>query len=182
MLLFFLLLLSLPQVAMADSVFELELECAQRTIRSGRTNYISLQFAQFQESALLYLQEKQLHTRDTARINRRWLDQQALDMADFLSIYYISFVNDTLSAEDHEVLRLIFRDASLSTPCFYDANERNTLQFLTPEEKSVTPFSLDTDWTKAIAKLRSELMTGTFQWLPRQYDEMRRKLSVTVGD
>ena len=123
----FLLLLALPTISRGESVFELELECAQRTLRSGRANYISVQFAQFQEVALLYLREKQQNTRDTMRINRHWLDIQALNMADFLSLYYMSFVNDTLTGEDYEVLRLIFRDVSLSTPCFYDANERITL-------------------------------------------------------
>lgn len=94
LLLLLLVLLTLPAVARRDSVFELELECAQRTLRCGRATYVSVQFALFQEAALLYLQEKQQSTRDTARINRRWLDLQAFNMTDFLSLYYVSFVND----------------------------------------------------------------------------------------
>ena len=105
-----LVLLSLPTMSRGDSVFELELECAQRTLHSGRSNYVLLQFAQFQEAALLYLQDKQQHTRDAARINREWLDVQALNMSDFLSLYYMGFVNDNLSSEEHEVLQTIFRD------------------------------------------------------------------------
>lgn len=58
LLLLLLVLLTLPAVARRDSVFELELECAQRMLRCGRATYVSLQFALFQEAALLYLQEK----------------------------------------------------------------------------------------------------------------------------
>ena len=63
LLLLLLVLLTLPAVARRDSVFELELECAQRMLRCGRATYVSLQFALFQEAALLYLQEKQQSTR-----------------------------------------------------------------------------------------------------------------------
>ena len=173
----FLVLLALPTISRGESVFELELECAQRTLRSGRANYISVQFAQFQEVALLYLREKQQNTRDTMRINRHWLDTQALNMADFLSLYYMSFVNDTLTGEDYEVLRLIFRDVSLSTPCFYDANERITLQFVLPEESKITPFSLDTDWPKAYQKIQNELLESKYKWIVEQYQDIRKKLS-----
>ena len=168
----FLVFMALPTISWGESVFELELECAQRTLRSGRANYISVQFAQFQEVALLYLREKQQNT----------LDTQALNMADFLSLYYMSFVNDTLTGEDYEVLRLIFRDVSLSTPCFYDANERITLQFVLPEESKITPFSLDTDWTKAYQKIQNELLESKYKWIVEQYQDIRKKLSCSNED
>lgn len=42
LLLLLLVLLTLPAVARRDSVFELELECAQRTLRCGRATYVSV--------------------------------------------------------------------------------------------------------------------------------------------
>ena len=177
-----LVLLSLPTMSRGDSVFELELECAQRTLHSGRSNYVQLQFAQFQEAALLYLQDKQQHTRDAARINREWLDVQALNMSDFLSLYYMGFVNDNLSSEEHEVLQTIFRDVSLTTPCFYDENERNVLRFVLPDESRITPFSLDTDWEKAYKKVRKELTSSKYEWLLQQYLALRKQLSGCEDD
>ena len=181
LLLLLLVLLTLPAVARRDSVFELELECAQRTLRCGRATYVSVQFALFQEAALLYLQEKQQSTRDTARINRRWLDLQAFNMTDFLSLY-VSFVNDQLSIEDHEILRLMFRDVSLSTPCFYDDNERVALRFVFPDESLVTPFSLDTDWQKAYEKVQSELKDSKYKKLLQQYESVRKELNCSSED
>lgn len=182
LLLLLLVLLTLPAVARRDSVFELELECAQRTLRCGRATYVSLQFALFQEAALLYLQEKQQSIRDTARINRRWLDLQAFNMTDFLSLYYVSFVNDQLSIEDHEILRLMFRDVSLSTPCFYDDNERVALRFVFPDESLVTPFSLDTDWQKAYEKVQSVLKDSKYKKLLQQYESVRKELNCSSVD
>lgn len=182
LLLLLLVLLTLPAVARRDSVFELELECAQRMLRCGRATYVSLQFALFQEAALLYLQEKQQSIRDTTRINRRWLDLQAFNMTDFLSLYYVSFVNDQLSIEDHEILRLMFRDVSLSTPCFYDDNERVALRFVFPDESLVTPFSLDTDWQKAYEKVQSELKDSKYKKLLQQYESVRKELNCSSVD
>lgn len=181
-LLLLLVLLSLPAMSRGDSVFELELECAQRTLYSGRSNYVLLQFAQFQEVALLYLQDKQQHTRDAARINSEWLDVQALNMSDFLSLYYMGFVSDTLTSDEHEVLQQIFSDASLSCPYFYDENERNVLRFVLPEESRITPFSLDTDWEKAYKKVRKKLTSSKYEWLLQQYLALRKQLSGCEDD
>lgn len=177
-LLFLLLALcTLPAAAKGDSVFSLELECAQRTLRCNHANYVAVQFSRFQATALLYLQEKQQHCKDTTRTNARWLDEQALDMADFLSLYHMCFVSESLTDEDRALLRLTFRDASLSSPCFYDVNEERVLQFLnTEEETSLTPFSLDTDWHKANAKVNAELRDSKFDWLPRAYQALRQRL------
>ncbi len=181
-LLFLLVLLSFPAMSRGESVFEMELECAQRTLHSGRSNYVLLQFAQFQEAALLYLQDKQQHSRDAARINREWLDVQALNMSDFLSLYYIGFVNDSISSEEHKILQLIFRDVSLTSPCFYDENERNVLRFVLPDESRLTPFSLDTDWEKAYKKVCKELTLSKYQWLLQQYWALRKQLSGCEDD
>lgn len=181
-LLLLLVLLSLPATSRGESVFDLELECARRTLHCGRTNYVLLQFAQFQEAALLYLQDKQQHTRDVARINREWLDVQALNMSDFLSLYYMGFVDENISSEEHEVLQLIFRDASLTSPCFYDDNEEKVLRFVAPDESSITPFSLDTDWKTAYQKVKKELNQSKFQWLLQQYLAMRKQLSGCDND
>ena len=181
-LLLLLVLLSLPATSRGESVFDLELECARRTLHCGRASYVLLQFAQFQEAALLYLQDKQQHTRDVARINREWLDVQALNMSDFLSLYYMGFVDENISSEEHEVLQLIFRDASLTSPCFYDDNEEKVLRFVVPDESRITPFSLDTDWKTAYQKVRKELNQSKFQWLLQQYLAMRKQLSGCDND
>ena len=151
-LLFLLVLLSFPAMSRGESVFEMELECAQRTLHSGRSNYVLLQFAQFQEAALLYLQDKQQHSRDAARINREWLDVQALNMSDFLSLYYIGFVNDSISSEDTKFCSLFLEMYLSQVRVFMTRMRENVLRFVLPDESRLTPFSLDTDWEKAYKK------------------------------
>ena len=51
---------------------------------------------------------------------------------------------------------MLFMDASISNPMFDDNDEETTMSYV-KDGNELTPFSLNTDWQKAYAAVKSQL-------------------------
>lgn len=121
----------------------------QAALNDDTTNSIVRKISQFKMDALDYMlikmREQMPDTSTTV------LDEQALALNQYIGVY-IKFITDVHSKskeEQVEVLKL-FMDASYSNPFFNDSDKELTLSYFN-DEKSITRFSLDTDWRKALA-------------------------------
>ena len=81
------------------------------------------------------------------------VDLQANFLAEFLSVYNRLANNAQFTEAQQEQWRRFFTETSLRHPMFNDLNETITLQFLDKEERSPSPFSLDTDWEAAYREI-----------------------------
>ena len=148
----------------AQQIFDYELGKCNRILCNPRSGILRNRIAFFQKTAMLYLRDRLQETSPTADQYRN-LDREVYHMADFLSFYHDLLVDERFSEADHEQLKTIFREASLHHPLFYDANETFTLQFLLYGIRAETPFSLDTDWKKALGEVWQRLASGKFHFL-----------------
>lgn len=82
-----------------------------------------------------------------------FLDNQALAMNNFISLYIKKILKfkDMPKARQIDIIRL-FMDASYSNPLFNDTDQELTLGYYVKSE-SLTRFSLDTDWQKAVTAI-----------------------------
>ena len=81
------------------------------------------------------------------------VDLQANFLAEFLSVYNRLANNAQFTEAQQEQWRRFFTETSLRHPMFNDLNETITLPFLDKEERSPSPFSLDTDWEAAYREI-----------------------------
>lgn len=149
------LVLCIPFMGNAQSIFETELNHAANAVRQQRAGFIPCRIANFKHEALLYLKEKASQQPEVC--TPQWLDRQAYHLADFLTLYQRLISTTQLDAKEHEWLRNRFSEASLAHPFFYDTNEGRIHQFVNAPARQLTPFSLDTDWSAALEKVRQSL-------------------------
>ena len=81
------------------------------------------------------------------------VDLQANFLAEFLSLYNRLANNRAVHRSTTRTVETFFHGTSLRHPMFNDLNETITLQFLDKEERSPSPFSLDTDWEAAYREI-----------------------------
>lgn len=140
----------------AQEVFSYMLESSARIINNPSSSYTSVRIAQFKMTALTYLQDKAFETR--TQVTEDFLNTQAYYMNEYVTSF-VSMLADRelLKQEDERRKRiLLYTDASLSNPLFFDSDKETTLSYVDDSE-SLTPFSLDTDWQKAGAAVRAVL-------------------------
>jgi hypothetical protein len=90
-------------------------------------------------------------------VTDRFLDLQAYYLSEFLTLYQEDLVNSiNLSAEERAKRAMIYVDATVSNPLFNDTDEETIYAFI-QEGTELTPFSLDTDWQKALAAVVAQL-------------------------
>lgn len=154
--------------ALAQQIFQFEMESCSRTMRNPMAGLVAARVAGFQHCALLYLQRKaERSSSDTAK----WLDNQAYHLADFLSLYQLLLTSETLSSAEQEQIKTEFRDVTLAHPCFFDEDEATTLQHVNCPQSDLTPFSIDTDWEKAFHSIYETMNNNRF---PQQRDIFQR--------
>ncbi len=141
--------------ARAQDVYNLVLDNATSVVNNPLSNFMQTQIAQFKRTSLIYLKQKTLEETDT--IPSCFLDTQAYYLSEFVTL----FLNDVwrskrLDEGKRKERIMMFTDASVSNPLFYDEDKETTLSFIKTAGE-VTPFSLDTDWQKAYLAAKSQL-------------------------
>jgi len=145
----------LPAPAKAQEVYNFVLESATRVVNSPTSNFTQTRIAQFKRTALLYLRRKAFERRE--QVTEQFLNEQAYCMSEFIALFFGEILKDN-SLPDAKRKRkiMLFMDASASNPLFGDT-DLETVHSYIKEGTELTPFSLDTDWTKAYAAVQAEL-------------------------
>ena len=86
-----------------------------------------------------------------------YLDELALLLNNFITAYIMQLVkmNNMPDAAQVKITK-IFIDASVSNPLFNDKEEEPAHSYLN-NASSITRFSLDTDWPRALAAVQAQL-------------------------
>lgn len=139
--------------AWAQDLFREVLQSTTRQMKSVGTSLSNKKLAKFKYDALNYLQEHE--SIEQIDNNRNWFKQQVYFLSCFTELYQ-RLVSGEKNAMSEEELRRLFMKTSLEYPLFSDTDEERVLIFL-KNEKSYTPFSLDTNWKKAYDKVKEQL-------------------------
>ena len=128
---------------------------AQENIDNPATNPIVKQFSIFKLEALNYMaiKMKEVMPDSTAE----FLDHEALALNTFLTSYTASLMEskDEPAAYQVKVIK-VYMDASYSNPLFNDSDKEMVLAYY-KNGNSMTRFSLDTDWRRAILAARESM-------------------------
>jgi hypothetical protein len=139
----------------AQEIYKLVFESAKTTLENPATSLTKAKIAQFKISQLTYMYQKAFET--MPEVTDRFLDIQAYYLSEFLTLYQADLVKSSnLSAEERAKRVMIFLDATVSNPLFNDKDEETIYAYI-HEGTELTPFSLDTDWEKALAAVKAQL-------------------------
>ena len=139
----------------AQEIYKLVYESAKSTLENPATPLAKAKIAQFKISQLTYLYQKAFET--MPEVTDRFLDVQAYYLSEFMTLYQTDLVkSSTLSGEERAKRVMIFLDATVSNPLFNDTDEETIYAYI-HEGTELTPFSLDTDWEKALAAVKAQL-------------------------
>ena len=84
------------------------------------------------------------------------LDKQAYALYEFINIYIKDILLNSELSKSGQIKGIrLFMDASYSNPLFNDTDAELTLSYYA-NSASITRFSLDTDWRKALAAIKAE--------------------------
>ena len=141
-------------VSAQDIYYEVR-RSAQENIDNPATNPIVKQFSIFKLEALNYMaiKMKEVMPDSTAE----FLDHEALALNTFLTSYTASLMEskDEPTAYQVKVIKA-YMDASYSNPLFNDSDKEMVLAYY-KNGNSMTRFSLDTDWRRAILAARESM-------------------------
>jgi len=148
-----LILLALVPAAMpAQRIFNFVLGNANKVINNPTSSFVSTQVEQFKKTALVYLRSK---ARETKQANAEaLLDNQAYYLSQFISLYIDTLVKSKNQSREKQVQKVEqFINASKLNKLFNDTDHETADAYLLAD-KSLTPFSLDTDWQKAYEMMK----------------------------
>jgi hypothetical protein len=124
---------------------------AQTTVSDPQTNTLVKQISQFKLDALNYMAIKMQEVMPDSSVT--FLDKQAIAMDNFVNFYVEKLIESTKKPNVQQVKMIkMFMDASYSNPLFNDKDTELVLSYYNSAQ-SMTRFSLDTDWRKAVAAL-----------------------------
>ncbi|NLV53030.1 MAG: hypothetical protein GXY64_07170 [Bacteroidales bacterium] len=140
------LLLSVTGVQ-AQSLFNTVRENATKVVNNPKSSDEEIQINQFKVTALNYIGmmvQKRGLKKDTY-----FFDSQAVNLASFVTDFQVNLEKARLisSAKRTEIIK-IYTDASKFNPLFKDTDKERANAYVN-DHKTLTPFSLDTDWEKA---------------------------------
>jgi hypothetical protein len=139
----------------AQEIYKLVYQSAKSTLENPATPLTKAKIAQFKLSQLTYLYQKAFDT--MPEVTDRFLDVQAYYLSEFLTLYQADLVKSSkMSGEERAKRVMIFLDATVSNPLFNDKDEETIYAYI-KEGTEITPFSLDTDWEKALAAVKAQL-------------------------
>lgn len=144
---------------MAQEVYNEIKRKVQAALDDDTTNSAVRRISQFKMDALDYMLLKMREQMpDSATY---FLDRQAYDLNQFVNVYIgcVTTVASQSKEQQVEVMKL-FVDASVSNPLFNDTDTELTLSYYN-DDKCLTPFSLDTDWRKALAAVSARKFGDT---------------------
>ena len=124
---------------------------AKTTVNDPKTNAVVKQISQFKLDALNYMAIKMQEEMPDSSVT--FLDKQAIAMDNFVNFYVEKLIESTKKPNVQQVKMIkMFMDASYSNPLFNDKDTELVLSYYNSAQ-SMTRFSLDTDWRKAVAAI-----------------------------
>ena len=124
---------------------------AKATVADPKTNAVVKQISQFKLDALNYMAIKMQEEMPDSSVT--FLDKQAIAMDNFVNFYVEELIESTKKPNVQQVKMIkMFMDASYSNPLFNDKDTELVLSYYNSAQ-SMTRFSLDTDWRKAVAAI-----------------------------
>ena len=124
---------------------------AKTTVNDPKTNAVVKQISQFKLDALNYMAIKMQEEMPDS--SATVLDKQAIAMDNFVNFYVEKLIESTKLPNVQQVKMIkMFMDASYSNPLFNDKDTELVLSYYNSAQ-SMTRFSLDTDWRKAVAAI-----------------------------
>lgn len=136
----------------AQDIFKEILHNAKTVANDPNSNVSIAQVATFKVTALQYIQETAFRVKDTLTV--KFFDDQAYCMQQFVNSFLQDvLVNTTLTNKQKKDEVVFYMNASCSNPLFNDPDTGLTLSYVNDSKHQLTPFSLDTDWTKAYAAI-----------------------------
>ena len=124
---------------------------AKATVADPKTNSVVKQISQFKLDALNYMAIKMQEEMPDSSVT--FLDKQAIAMDNFVNFYVEKLIESTKKPNVQQVKMIkMFMDASYSNPLFNDKDTELVLSYYNSAQ-SMTRFSLDTDWRKAVAAI-----------------------------
>ena len=150
-----LFLLSLSQTLSAQEIYAEIRRSAQAKVSDTSADMLVRQFSMFKLEALNYLaiKMKEEFPDSTAEL----LDKEALSLNVFITNYTRSLVESrTMPANHQKKIIRAYMDASYSNPLFNDKDSDMVLAYFN-DANSLTRFSLDTDWRRAVLAAKAAL-------------------------
>ena len=150
-----LLLGVLAMGANAQEIYKIVYKNAEQIVNDPNSGVTKARIAQFKVSQLTYLSQKAFET--MPEVTDRFLDVQAYYLTEFMSLYQAELVKSSKDTPEERAKKvMIFLDATVSNPLFGDTDEETIYAYI-KEGTELTPFSLDTDWQKALAAVKAQL-------------------------
>ena len=141
--------------ANAQEIYKIVYKNAEQIVNDPNSGVTKARIAQFKVSQLTYLYQKAFET--MPEVTDRFLDVQAYYLTEFMSLYQAELVKSSKETPEERAKKvMIFLDATVSNPLFGDTDEETIYAYI-KEGTELTPFSLDTDWQKALAAVKAQL-------------------------
>jgi hypothetical protein len=139
----------------AQEVFMTIRSNSLEAINNPQTPAMMKKFHQFKVDALEYMIIKMKEEMPDS--SATFLDKEAYAMNNFVNLYLQTVINNQSQPAAHQVKIIkLFMDASYSNPLFNDPDKELTLAYFA-DGKSLTRFSLDTDWRLAYIAVSFQL-------------------------
>ena len=144
-------LLAIATTAQGQEAYNELRQKAKTTISNPNANAVVKQISQFKLDALNYMAMKMREVIPDS--SATFLDKQAIAMDNFVNFYIEKLIESTKQPNVEQVKMIkMFMDASYSNPLFEDKDTELVLSYYNSAD-SMTRFSLDTDWRKAVAAI-----------------------------
>ena len=144
-------LLAIATTAQGQEAYNELRQKAKITISNPNANAVVKQISQFKLDALNYMAMKMREVMPDS--SATFLDKQAIAMDNFVNFYIEKLIESTKQPNVEQVKMIkMFMDASYSNPLFEDKDTELVLSYYNSAD-SMTRFSLDTDWRKAVAAI-----------------------------
>lgn len=144
-------LLAIATTAQGQEAYNELRQKAKETVNNPKANSAVKQISQFKLDALNYMAIKMREVMPDSSVT--FLDKQAIAMDNFVNFYVEKLIESTTKPNVQQVKMIkMFMDASYSNPLFDDKDTELVLSYYNSAD-SMTRFSLDTDWRKAVAAL-----------------------------
>ena len=139
----------------AQEIYKIVYRNAEQIVNDPNSGVTKARIAQFKVSQLTYLYQKAFET--MPEVTDRFLDTQAYYLTEFMALYQAELVKSSKETPEERAKKvMIFLDATVSNPLFNDTDEETIYAYI-KEGTELTPFSLDTDWQKALAAVKAQL-------------------------
>lgn len=149
------LVLSFTSTLSAQEVYSEIRRTAQVKVNDPNTDMLVRKFSMFKLEALNYLaiKMKEEFPDSTAEL----LDKEALSLNVFITNYTRSLIeSQTMPDNLQKKIIKAYMDASYSNPLFNDSDQEMVLCYFN-DQNSLTRFSLDTDWRRAVLAAKAAL-------------------------